>query len=328
MAYLPGFEHDIFISYAHLNEGADRWVSLFHERLEAQLRQFAGGLSVWRDRQLRRDELFDQTIKAAVEGSGLFLALNSHAYVGSDYCQQEVRWFCEQTQKDGWGISIGNRKRLIQALLNNIPHKNWNPAFSGATGYPFYRDFPKDDTALPCAPDSADFRDRIDELASNLFGALRAFQQEIRNRQVITLEQPTGSNHALLPSSILLDTHMKDDVQAIEVHRALRGLNVKTYFNQSEDNPGESVRILETRLRQTGRMIIVFDSVSESWVLGRLGLVSEIANKEQAAMKLGIYYGPQRRKGNGGQIRLGSLTVYEFDDADLRNPQSLLPLLS
>jgi len=56
-------------------------------------------------------------------------------------------------------------------------------------------------------------------------------------------------------------------------------------------------------------------------------MASEIANREKAALKLGIYHARQRSKGNVGQYRMGSLTVYELDDADLRNPQALQPLL-
>jgi hypothetical protein len=78
MAYLPEFKYDIFISYAHLDQGADEWVSRFHLRLEAELKRLAGGkLNVWRDPQLERNQLFDQTIKTAVEDAGLLLALNS-----------------------------------------------------------------------------------------------------------------------------------------------------------------------------------------------------------------------------------------------------------
>jgi hypothetical protein len=120
---------------------------------------------------------------------------------------------------------------------------------------------------------------------------------------------------------------MKDDDYAIEVRNALRTLNVKAFLNQSEDDPGESVKILETRFKQFRRMIIVFGNVEESWVDSRRNMASEIANREKATLKLGIYHAPRRSKGNVGQYRMGSLTVYELDDADLRNPQALQPLL-
>lgn len=331
MSYLPEFENDIFISYAHLDQGADEWVSRFHSRLEAELKRLAGskGLNIWRDLQLERNQVFDQTIKTAVESAGLLLALNSHSYKESNYCQQEVQWFCDRAHKDGWGLSIGDRKRIFNALMNNIPFNEWHPALSGMPGYQFYEQVPSGKIAFPCDPDSAEFKTFIRELTRDLFLTLRAFKQEMLNKQTEesapALTKEDGKT--LFPSSVLLDTHMKDDDHAYEVRNALRSLNVKTYLNQSEDDPGENVKILEARLKQLGRMIIVFDSVQESWVFSRLSMASEIANREKTALKLGIYYGPRRAKGNGGQFRIGSLTVYELDGADLRNPQALQPLL-
>src|SRR5262245_58916317 len=333
MAYLSGFKHDIFISYAHIDQGADEWVSRFHSRLEAELKRLAGReLNVWRDLQLERNQLFDQTIKTAVEGAGLLLALNSYAHKDSDYCQQEVLWFCDRAQKDGWGLSIGDRKRVFNALLNNLPPCEWHPAFSGASGYPFYESIPGDDIALPCDPDSAEFKPFIRDLTRDLFRTLRSFRSEILNKAPSELDEqekskPGGDGNGQYSSSVLLDTHMKDDDHAIEVHNVLRSLNVKAVFNQSEDDPGESIKILEARLKQLRRMIIVFGNVQESWVFNRLGMASEIANREKAALKLGIYYAPQRQKGNGGQFKIGSLTVYELDQSDLRSPQALQPLL-
>ena len=83
MAFVPGFEHDIFISYAHVNnsggeEGAGGWVTQFHRALEAELIQLTGkNLKLWRDRRLDRNQEFDKTIKTAVESSALFLVMTA-----------------------------------------------------------------------------------------------------------------------------------------------------------------------------------------------------------------------------------------------------------
>lgn len=331
MAYLPGFEYDVLISYAHLDQGADEWVSRFHVRLEAELKRLAGReLKIWRDLQLERNQLFDLTIKTAIEQAGLLLGLNSYSYKDSDYCQQEVQWFFDRAQKDGWGLSIGDRKRVFNALLNNLTHNEWHPAFGGASGYPFYENIPGEDIALPCDPDSAEFKAFVRDLTRDLFKTLRSFRQEILNKQQTeaTASKPPGNGHAAFASSVLLDTHMKDDDYAIEVRSALRSLNVQAIFNQSEDDPGESFNILESRLKKHRRMIIVFGNVQESWVFNRLSMASEIANREKTALKLGIYFAPPHPKGSDGQFTIGSLTVYKLDDADLRNPQALQPLLS
>jgi hypothetical protein len=329
-AYLPGFQHDLFISYSHRNEGEDKWVSRFHARLEAELGQLAKDLKIWRDiRRLEGNQLFDETIKTAIEGIGVLVALNSHAFKESDYCQQEVQWFCQRGQCDGWGLSIGDRKRIFNVLLNNLPRNEWHPAFSGTSGYPFHQAVPDDDIAFPHNPSSAKFRSSVQKLAGGIFKTLRSFRQSIENKAQTELSssQATGSTSESQPS-VLLDTHMKDDDYAFEVRNVLRTLNVKTFFNQSEDDPGESIKSLETRFKQLRRMIIVYGNVDEGWVNARRDMASDIANREKIALKLGIYYAPQRSKGNGGQFRMGSLTVYELDDADLRNPLALQPLLS
>jgi len=340
MAYVPRFEHDIFISYSHLNNykkgsGEEGWVSRFHRCLEDELKELIGKeLKIWRDPRLEGNQLFDQTIKQAVESSALFLAINSLAYKESDYCQQEVAWFCDQAQKGSWRLSLGDRKRIFNLRYNNIPFAEWHPALSGTTGYPFYEDDPIKEVGFPYAIESSFFKDQLKLLVSDLWKTLHTFKKAALNKEATDAvpDKPNdgkpGTAPAPMSDAVLLDTHMKDDDHAVEVRNALHSLNVKAVFNQSEDDPGESIKILESRLKQFRRMIIVFGNVNESWVFGRLSMASEIANKEKAALKLGIYYAPQRRKGNGGQIRFGSLTVHELDDTDLRNPQALLPLLS
>jgi hypothetical protein len=59
MAYVPGFEHDIFISYAHVDNASadneDGWVTRLHSSLLKLIPQKIGraeNLSIWRDLKL------------------------------------------------------------------------------------------------------------------------------------------------------------------------------------------------------------------------------------------------------------------------------------
>ena len=105
MAYLPGFKHDIFVSYAHDNNpgaeaGAGGRITRLHRLLEERLRELTGReLDIWRDTTLARNQEFDKTIKQAVEDSGIFLAVNSTAYRNSHYCKQEIEWFRARLQE-------------------------------------------------------------------------------------------------------------------------------------------------------------------------------------------------------------------------------------
>ncbi|MFP3656698.1 hypothetical protein, partial [Burkholderia sp. SIMBA_052] len=53
MAFVPAFEHDIFISYGRVDDlGAEKWVTNFHGALELALAQRhgrVGGVKLWRD---------------------------------------------------------------------------------------------------------------------------------------------------------------------------------------------------------------------------------------------------------------------------------------
>ena len=53
MAYVHGFQNDVFISYAHA-DNTEGWVDNFEERLRNRLRQFdrKAGVTIWRDPKL------------------------------------------------------------------------------------------------------------------------------------------------------------------------------------------------------------------------------------------------------------------------------------
>ncbi len=497
MAFVPGFEHDIFISYAHLNDpvgedGAARWVTRFHARLEAALRQLAGKpLVIWRDLNLERNQEFDKTIKTAVESSALFLTVNSLVYQASPYCQDEIKWFNDTAQADGYGVSVGDRRRLFHLLLNNIPFNEWHAAFAGTTGYDFFEIKPGKQVALPCDQGSKHFQTRLDDLVIDLFTTLQEFKrqaakkaplppapQPVRQSVIVPAEsfsvfladvspelrrtvrkrltrelQDKGvtiapavpppmhltphdekaraemeaaqlcihlfddepgneiegedgvfypqrqtelglqlqrpqliwtspaldwqkisdlphrafleglrdgtreranynfvtttqaadlasvildrlaelkrAANATQPSSaLLLDTHLKDEEYALTLRRLLTEGRVRSVINQWEDGPGASAETWAMLLRHMRRMLIVCGNVEMSWVLGRVGQALELANAETLPLKVGVYYAASQPKGNAAQQKFGALTLYHFDEADIRNPQAMQPLLA
>ncbi len=89
MAYVPGFQQDIFISYAH---GDNRqWVERFLDRLKNEIKPRLGIEPViWvDDDKLRRDRDFRLEIPDSVESSAVFLLLPSPTYIRSRYCVEE-----------------------------------------------------------------------------------------------------------------------------------------------------------------------------------------------------------------------------------------------
>jgi hypothetical protein len=501
MAYLPGFDYDIFISYAHVNNQtadahSEGWVTLCQRRLEMQLSMLVGrqGLvKVWRDPALDGNQLFDQTIQDRLNRAAIFLALFSFGYLHSEYCQQELKWFCDKAQAEPWGLSIGDRMRVFNLLLNNIEPAKWPKEFGRTSGYCFYAAEQDDDIGFPSDPEEPLFRGQLLTLVKALYRTLEAFKAAIEatsrhgqarqtsrdhtatgsrsatifladtadslrllrrrianelQQQGITLSTPVpppyevgphdekvitdisrahlavhlldewpgremdgapeqsypqrqvalGLQHAraqliwvpsrldtqalqavddvphreLLtqlesgqrepsrysfirasqseitreifvrldqlkqaaaaprtPSAVLLDTHLKDQLHAMELGRFLLERNIQPYINPEEDDPSKNIRILEERLKQVSRLIIVFGSVAEEWVRARLGEAVKIAVIAGYQLKAcGIYFAPPRRKAPDGKFNLPFLPVYQFDSQDLAQPQSLLPLFN
>jgi hypothetical protein len=148
MGWLPGFEHDIFISYARVDnataEGdpASGWVAQFHRRLDVALSKKIGRLDtikIWRDtREIQGNELFDRTIQDAIRSSAVFVALSSHGYLQSKYCLQELAWFHQKAGEESPGLAAGEHYRIFNVLLNNIPPAEWPKEYGRTTGFPLH----------------------------------------------------------------------------------------------------------------------------------------------------------------------------------------------
>ncbi len=186
MAYLEGFENDVFISYTHVDDLPDRpdvagergWVERFASRLKVALwKRMGEEVAVWRDPELKRSDRFDDRIEAAVRGSAILLTLISRRYLKSDYCLQEIDWFVDAA---GAGLGVGTQSRVLPVLLYNLPFDEWPQACHGLSGFPFC-DAIGTQLGRPLDPDGDDrrfdveFRRLVDEIG-DLLDALKARQ--------------------------------------------------------------------------------------------------------------------------------------------------------
>ncbi|MGH8573006.1 MAG: toll/interleukin-1 receptor domain-containing protein, partial [Gammaproteobacteria bacterium] len=98
MAYVSGFEHDVFVSYAHvdnqLSDGSTAqrgWVT----RLKANLNRGVGVLQkdIFIDHQLQPGHPFGDVLRRKVKGSALLLILLSQNYIDSEWCGKELEHF-------------------------------------------------------------------------------------------------------------------------------------------------------------------------------------------------------------------------------------------
>ena len=191
MSYLPGFDCDIFISYAHANND-DGWVTYLHNELQRALDGFMEGVTIWRDeKKLNSNTRFDPEIEKQIKGSAVFLALVSGRYLESDYCGKELRLFHRKAQNEKWGLSVENQSRLFNLLLYDIDYREWPPELGGVTGLKFH-----DDSGWPSDQKEKDFEFQVRKLTREIVGLLKTFKKATSALTV----QPSRAPAPLPPS--------------------------------------------------------------------------------------------------------------------------------
>lgn len=486
MAYVPDFEYDLFISYAHVDNlttpnESKGWITTFEEFLAVFLSRRVGeidGVKIWRDLTLDGSQLFDETIQNRIKESAIFLAFTSTGYLTSDYCQKELQWFHQNASGDKLGINVGDRMRVFNVLLNNIPYKNWPQCYGKTSGYPFYNSEDDEDLGYPIRCAGEVFEDRLRKLVEAIYRTLTAikeitapkpaaksftktiyladtadslvryrkrllnelgdkvrivsnipppFEAESHQSTVIeamkkadlsvhllddlpgreiqgeetksypqkqvelglqyaksqfiwvpnTLELETiedqsyrgfidelqsgnrgAANYCFIRGSAssisrevtemleraptaaqngktttstaaLVDTHLKDQLHAYRLGQFLIEKSIQPYINPEEDDPQKNMKVLEERLKQVNKLIVIFGDVAEEWVRARLAVAVQIAITARVQLKAcGVYFAPPRQRGPDGIFNLPLLPVYEFDNRDISNPQNLGPMLN
>jgi hypothetical protein len=123
MAYAPGFQHDVFISYAVAdNDGPYHekrgWVQAFEEQLKAELQRevrHKRAVDIWLDRnRLSCGDLFDDGIRDALGSTAVLVVLLSKQYLASEWCRLEREGFLNVLARQKQG-----GKRLFVVELTN-----------------------------------------------------------------------------------------------------------------------------------------------------------------------------------------------------------------
>jgi hypothetical protein len=226
--YLKSFDHDVFISYAHLDNVPDRegekgWVEQFAQQLSVTLlKRFDEPVDIWRDPALKRSQLFDRVIEKAVQGSGVMISLITNRYLHSEYCQQEIKWFCDKAEQEPCGLIMDDYVRVFPVLLYNIPPESWSDACRGASAFLFH-DARGPDFGEPLDPDSEAFSKQLRVLVDELHTVLTRLKQ---HETAPTLDD---ANASLASDFTIFMASSSDDLRSIrrQVSRMLEQQGIK-----------------------------------------------------------------------------------------------------
>jgi hypothetical protein len=140
-AFVSGFEHDVFISYATVDDapglGKLGRVSAFVELLSDGLARLLGrrdGFSVWMDRS-KLDGVFQLTpgIEKPLKKSAILVALLSNGYVASPWCPWERKVFLETVRP-----AAGDCARVFVIELDKLEDGQRPEEFADYRAYRFW----------------------------------------------------------------------------------------------------------------------------------------------------------------------------------------------
>ena len=99
MAFVPGYENDVFISYSHIDNSKPvnakiGWVDIFEEILRQRLfLRCSPQVKVFRDPELQVLGEFSTQLANAISSTAAFISILSNPYVESGWCLRELRQF-------------------------------------------------------------------------------------------------------------------------------------------------------------------------------------------------------------------------------------------
>src|SRR5258707_41852 len=141
------FTHDIFISYAHLDDrspfGDEKgWIDLLHERLSVLVSQALGyELRIWRDgHNLQGNDQLQGAIGEGVAQALLLIPIISPRYVQSEWCNREMDVF-HAAEPPPQAAAPGFRSRVFKVIKTPLPDhlKNLEPEqVRSLIGYQFF----------------------------------------------------------------------------------------------------------------------------------------------------------------------------------------------
>lgn len=174
MAFIAGFDHDVFISYAHFDNEPDtqeiRWVSRFQADLKVALRQRLGvDPDIFFDNRSLQNQYIDELVDNA-RRSAAFVAIMSPSYMKREWTIKELEAFDSNSS---------DQNRIVPVELLPVLESECHPRLLQVKRAPFYwKDPLEEDIALKLTPkfNPDKYEQRLQGLAHRMEGLLRAIR--------------------------------------------------------------------------------------------------------------------------------------------------------
>lgn len=174
---------DIFVSYAHVDNkpfsGLETgWITHFVTNLQLMINSKIGraeDYSLWQDFRLQGNTAITPEIETQVKAVQVLLVFLSPGWIASDWCQKELRLFCE---KHG-----DVKDRIFVIELDSLPREEKPAAFHDLLGYSFWLKNEHNKIRKLGFPEpqktDLEYFNRLIDLSSDVVQALANFRPEI-----------------------------------------------------------------------------------------------------------------------------------------------------
>ena len=187
MAFLPGHEIDVFISYAHLDNQL-QWVSKFHRLLDIRLGEYLGEKPhIWRDPHISGHDYFEEKLVSNLGKTAIFLPILTPRYIKSSWCQHEYNTYLEAANSKG-GIRLHNKSLIFKVIKTPISIEDHPEEIRNHLGYPFYEVENENGRIREYAadPDNLGFFTKLTDLAHDIHLLLRVIKESNKPKQFLS----------------------------------------------------------------------------------------------------------------------------------------------
>lgn len=144
MGFLPDFDADVFISYAHFDDDLFPpeqwgWVTRLHQDLEQRVRSYLGAdVSVWRDCDIRNNEDFTKKILNRLMRTATFLSVLSPSFLQREWCKRELDSFTGHAEGHIGILVDDERSRIFKVEKMPVQRSELPQTMQGTKTYRFF----------------------------------------------------------------------------------------------------------------------------------------------------------------------------------------------
>jgi hypothetical protein len=255
MAYVPGYDYDVFVSYARADEAADasgKWATQFVDCLGGALKLRLGGsdeLRIFFDSASLGSNQQLQEMLTAARRSAVFLAIASRSYASRDWTRQELGTFVK--------IPEDTSRLFAVECLPLGEGEVYPPPLQEHHRMPFWRALsPSSTTPVPLSLglDPAAFQQRIHDLAEQIRNRLLVLRRTSPIGGLAT--SPNAPGHANYRRVLLAQVTEDLEDERDQLRRYLDQFGVSVGPTETYPQGGDAFkRAFEADLSQAGLLV-------------------------------------------------------------------------